>query len=287
MTDTTNTQSSPYNHDDEKGIGFKDEPSLTDQIEEDEQDSASPEFDGAAAIKLLRRAQIASYVLLWAMPIPWVYIMIISWMRLTELGLDEAPHEIFLSAIASTLEVVIIIIATCVGGSFDSKSPNLKRRLITFMGFILVDPPVTGVYMMYRSYRLPCKFNSDTLHCRSLARVIHAIGSYRLFVILILFILTLHYYRRLDVDLQELQKRVDNTPNLDAANRNGEQVPPMEIGAEVKTGNPIYQNSTLGFMFRLAYLLLFFLLLLGFQVLAIYFLVRVVPNFDFFRLSVE
>ncbi|KAH6995593.1 hypothetical protein BKA56DRAFT_665904 [Ilyonectria sp. MPI-CAGE-AT-0026] len=133
------------------------------------------------------RKHVHSGTTLSAMTVPWISGMIVSWMPLTRISLREAPGEVLVNMIASTIEVsaiaivlVSITLRTWLDPSFASR-PACGRPFaaMIFILFLGMDPLVTGGVVWARVNMVPCQKGSGSAQCRVGDDLLRAIGAFR------------------------------------------------------------------------------------------------------------
>ncbi|KAF7551875.1 hypothetical protein G7Z17_g4690 [Cylindrodendrum hubeiense] len=145
------------------------------------------------------RSIVDGWLTLFAIVFPWACGMIISWMPLTKISLNDARGSslIMVSIIASTIEVSSIflwgfgvMVQACIDPAYEYSNGVIS---VIWMIFIMVDPIVTGGYVWSTVDSDPCKDDPDpdSAQCRVGDTLIRGIGVFRVFVVFTIFCLSL------------------------------------------------------------------------------------------------
>ncbi|KAH7109559.1 hypothetical protein B0J13DRAFT_534723 [Dactylonectria estremocensis] len=190
--------------DDAEMVGFLDaplnrEPALVDQTsvaftnDDPETDSPRPADRGETLTKVPLhgfRAFLDSLIAIIVIVQPWTISMVLCWLPITRVPLQEAPRQVLVNIIASTVEVPTVFIFLIIRGYIrltrrnNPSSTGPEKRLIERVShflalFLILDPIVTGIYMRSKLSKMHCDDGDNSLQCRVGKRFMVAIAVFR------------------------------------------------------------------------------------------------------------
>lgn len=133
--------------------------------------------------------------------LPWVIGMILSWLPLTKISLDEAPAGVqvyptsnlfhtayhfhsLVNIIPSSIEVGGTLLLGAVYRYLSILSPSLaaatRPAIFTFWFYlIMLEPLLTGSFVLAHGVSLQCKSDSTSADCKVGSGLFVTIGTYR------------------------------------------------------------------------------------------------------------
>ncbi|KAH7146601.1 hypothetical protein B0J13DRAFT_524367 [Dactylonectria estremocensis] len=177
--------------DDTEMVAFLDaplnrEPALVDQTseafthDESEADSPRPADGGETPTKVPLhgfKAFFDSLIAIIVIVQPWAISMVLCWLPITRVPLHEAPRQVLVNIVTSTVEVPTVFIFLIIRGYIRSTrrkkpaSTGPEKRLIERVShllalFLILDPIVTGIYMRSKVSKMHCDDGDHSPQCR-------------------------------------------------------------------------------------------------------------------------
>ncbi|CAM1501200.1 Fc.00g103620.m01.CDS01 [Cosmosporella sp. VM-42] len=153
-----------------------------------------------------------------AFALPWTSGMVFSWSALSRVALHEAPTEVIISIVASTVEVFTMLAFFFSACCWDLDIPSGKKHegpqpfghilFYCWIWFLCLCPIITGATVWDRASnkRYSCD-NPQTPQCRVGGNFVMALGAYRVFGILGLMSLLLWIQDLLEKSILRRQAR--------------------------------------------------------------------------------
>ncbi|KAK7430647.1 hypothetical protein QQZ08_002689 [Neonectria magnoliae] len=161
------------------------------------------------------RGSVDSLWAILAFTLPWMAGTVMSWSPITRISLRNAPKEVMVSLVASTIETGSLLLflstACCVPRFHGGKRPSILDRLFNlWIFFLLADPFATGAYT-WSAASFSCPDGRQTsARCQVGSGFITAVGVFRVFAQFAILAANLLFSEWLQKKLREKQQRLNS-----------------------------------------------------------------------------